>query len=117
MRDQLAFLPESREAVGQSGNTLLKWLEEFQSKESHLACGILSKDFGGDGWGFAGDDSRGSGGRGRNGEIDDLTRAEDVGRGYTSSRGADVERFCELDEFGPGGVCRTQKDRHLQPNA
>ena len=56
-RDELAFLSESREAVRQSGNTLLKWLEEFQSKESHFASGILAEDFCGDGRGFAGDDS------------------------------------------------------------
>jgi hypothetical protein len=45
--------------------------------------------------------------------MDDLIGAENVGRGYTSARGADVQRFCELDEFGPGDVCRAQEDGHL----
>ena len=49
--------------------------------------------------------------------MNDLIGAENVGRGYTSARGADVERFCELDEFGPGCVCRAQEDWHLQANA
>jgi hypothetical protein len=57
IRDEAVFLPESSEAVRQSGNTLLKWLEEFQSKESHFANGILAEDFCDDGRGFAGDDS------------------------------------------------------------
>ena len=56
-QNELAFFPESREAVRQSGNTLLKWLKEFQSKESHFASGIVTEDFCGDGRGFAGDDS------------------------------------------------------------
>ena len=74
-------MPESNEAVRQSGNTLLKWLEEFQSKESHFAYGILPKDFGGDGRGFAGHHSRGSRGGGRNGEMDNLIWAQNVRRG------------------------------------
>jgi len=51
-------LSESREAVRQSGNTLLKWLEEFQSKESHFAYGILAQNPRRDWRGFAGDDTR-----------------------------------------------------------
>jgi hypothetical protein len=45
--------------------------------------------------------------------MDDLIGAQNAGSGYTGARCADVERFCELDEFGPGGVCRSQKDGHL----
>jgi hypothetical protein len=115
--DKVTSTPESKEAVRQSGNTLLKWLEEFQSKETHFANAILSEDFGGNGRGLAGDHSRGSGGGGRNGEMDDLIRAQNVGGGDAGTCGADVQGFCELDKFSPGSICRAQEDRHLQTNA
>jgi hypothetical protein len=106
-------LPESSEAVRQSGNTLLKRPEEFQSKEPHLADRVLAEYSGGDGRGLAGDDSGRGGGRSGDGEMDDLVGAEHVGSGHTGTRGSDVEGLCKLDEFGPGSVSSAQEDGHL----
>ena len=113
----VTFPPKSREAVRQSGNTLLKWLEEFQPKKSHFASGILAEDSSGNGRRFAGDNSRGGRGRGGNGEMDELLGAQNVARGHASTCCADVESFCELDKLCPGGVSRAEEDGHLQTNA
>jgi hypothetical protein len=59
VRTDVTFLPGSRQAVRKRGNTLLKWLEEFQPKEAHIARGILAEDSGGNWRGLTGYHTRG----------------------------------------------------------
>ncbi len=117
VRADVTFLPGPRRAACQRGNTLLKWLEEFQSKKSHIPCRILTEDPGGDGRCLAWNDSRSSrGGRG-NRQMDNLVRAENVRRRYAGAPGTNIEGFGQLDEFDTGGVRGPQKDGHLQTDA
>jgi hypothetical protein len=113
----VTFLPDPGRAFCQRGNTLLKWLEEFQPKKSHIPRGILTEDLGGDGRGLAGNDSRGGRRRSWNRQVDDLIGPENVCRRYAGAGGTNIEGFGELDEFDSGGVRGAQKDRHLQTDA
>lgn len=105
------------QGVRQRGNTLLKWLEEFQSKETHVPGGILAEHFGSYRRGLAGNNARSSGGRSGNREVNDLIRPQQMGGSHASARGADIERFCKLYEFGSRGVRGTEENGHLQANA
>lgn len=105
------------QVIRQIGNTLLKWLEEFQSKDSHISHGTLAEDFGSEGGRLVGHNPRvGRGGSG-NGEMHNLVGPENVG-GYNARAGsADIESFRQLDKFGPRGVGGAQENGHLQANA
>ena len=117
LRDDVTFSPDARQAARQSGNTLLKWLEEFQPKESNVACGILAEHPSGDGWSLARNHARRRRRGCRDCEMDDLIGAQDMSRRNTGARGADVERLCKLDKLSSRGIRRSQENGHLQANA
>jgi hypothetical protein len=93
---------------------LLNCSEKFQSKQAHLAGGLLpqhARDY----WRrFAGHYAGGSRGWSGDREMNDLIFPQLIHRRDTRSGGADVERLRQFDEFGAGRVGATQKDRHLQ---
>lgn len=92
-RDGVTFSPDAGQAARQRGNTLLKWLEEFQPKESHVAGRILAEHLSGDGWGLARNNPRGGRRGSRDRKMDDLVGAQDMSGRNTGARGAYVERL------------------------
>ena len=116
-RDDVTFSPDARQAARQRDNTLLKWLEEFQPKESNVACGILAEHPSGDGRSLARNHARRRRRRGRDREMDDLIGAQDMSGRNTGTRGTDVERLRKLDKLSSRGVRRAQENGHLQANA
>jgi hypothetical protein len=93
---------------------LLKWPEEFQPKEAHIAHNVLAEYFRRNGRGFIGHQAGGSRGGSGNGQVDKLVRPEDVGGGDTGTVGANIERLGQLNEFGPRSVRTPQEDRYLE---
>lgn len=116
-RRNVTFSPEPRrKAELQRGNTLLKWLKEFQPKEADIACRLLAKDACGNRRSFAGNDSRRSRGGSGDGEMNNLIWAQEVAGGDAGTSGADIESLRQLDEFRARGIGRAKEYRHLQTN-
>ena len=74
----------------------------------------MTQNLRGDGRSFVGDDTGGGRGGGWDGEVDDLIGSKDVGRGNTSTSGANVHGLRQFDEFGPRGIRAAYKDGHLE---
>jgi hypothetical protein len=97
---------------------LLKWPQEFQAEQPDVTSDRLPQDLGGDRGSLVRNDARGRARRrSRHGDTDDLIWSENVCRGDTSTRGADIESLCEFDELDPGGVDAAKKNRYLKANS
>jgi hypothetical protein len=77
----------------------------------------MPEDLGGDRGGLTGKDAgRGSRGRSRHGDADNLVRPQEVCRGDAGPGSAYIQGLRELDELDAGGVDATKKDRYLKTN-
>ena|SRR5271155_4954500 len=99
------------------GTKLLKRPKEFQPEQTHIPCGILAEDFSGNGRRFAGNHARRSGRGCRDREVHDLVCTQNMGRGDTSTSGANIEGFGQFHELRAREVRCSQKDRYLKANA
>ena len=94
--------------------SLLQRAQKLQPKKAKVAGSVLAKDAGCDRRSLRGDGARGSRGRSRNGEVNDLIWSKDVGRGNTGARGANVERLGQFDELGARGVRASHENGNLE---
>ena len=106
-------MPHNYPGLQKREQDLFDRAKKFQSKKAHFPDGILAQDLGGDWRGSTGNKTRRGGRRGRNGQVYDLIKADDVGRGYTGPSSTNIKSFGELDEFGPGRVGAANENRHL----
>src|SRR5215469_10993565 len=95
---------------------LLKRAEEFQPKDPDIPQNLLPAYLGHDGRRFARDQTRGGCRRSGDCKLDHLIVAKQVRRRNTGAARADVQRFCELDEFRAGSVGAAKEDRYLKPD-
>src|SRR5215469_4817358 len=95
---------------------LLKRAEEFQPKDPDIPQNLLPAYLGHDGRRFARDQARGGCRRSGDCKLDHLIVAQQVRRGNAGAARADVQRFCELDEFRAGSVGAAKEDRYLKPD-
>jgi hypothetical protein len=97
-----------------SGINLLKRPEEFQPKQPRIANHLLPEHFGRDRRRFVGYQAR-RGRRGRrHGQLYHLILAQQVPRGNTRAKRADIERLGQLDKLDTRRIGSTQEDGHLQ---
>lgn len=96
---------------------LVQGAEKYESKKAHFTGRVLAKNPSRNGRSFTWQKAGRGGQRHREGEEDDLIRAQDVGRSDIGTGGADIQGLGEIDELGSGGVCPTDKNRNLQANA
>jgi hypothetical protein len=95
---------------------LLKWPEKFQSEQTDIAQIVLPEHLGSDGRSFAWNHAGRGRRRGRDGKMYDLVRPKNMCARNTRARGADVQRFCELNEVDTRRVRTANENRHLKPD-
>jgi hypothetical protein len=82
-----------------------------------VADRLLAANFGGDGWGLTGNNTGGAGGGGRGSgyrEVDGLVGSQDVSRGDTRPRRANVQRLGKLDKLGSGSIGTADENGNLE---
>jgi hypothetical protein len=98
--------------VGGSG----KGVEEFQAKKLEIAGCLLAEHPGRNGRSFVGDQARGRGRGGGNGELYKLFVLKDMGRGDASASGADIEGLGQLYKVHPKRIRSAEEDGNLDTN-
>ena len=104
----------SSTCAGKQVLPLFQSLEKLDSKQAQFAGSLLPEDLGRDRGSFVRNQARRGSRRGGNGQMDDLFRPQQVVRSNACPGSADIERFCELNEFDPRRVLTPQEDGYLE---
>lgn len=96
---------------------LFEWVDELQSKESHIPSHVLPQHPCQDRRSLAWNETIGGWRRGRDRQMDRLVRTQNMLGRNASPESTDIKGFSKLDKLGSGGVRAPNKHWNLQTNA
>lgn len=97
------------------GETLFQRMEKFQSVQAEILCQILPPRYpGGYRRCFAGNNAGGNRGGRRDGQVNYVLPAQQVRARDTRPGCADIQCFCQFNEFDARGVHTADKDGYLE---